>query len=578
MVFVITVLLAAPSVGWLDGGELVAAAWDLGVSHPPGQPLPTLLWRLAMGVPLGNIAYRATLVSAACAALACLPLIQLARALAGELQAPLPRVLPWLAALPAALGVATLAQAVRAEVYAIQLLLALAVLAAAVRCWTGEGGARARTLVAMVVLLGLSGATHPLLAVGLVPAALVGAVGALRGMNGGAWALTGAGAVAALGLQLYLPLRSAARPDLAWGMPHTPAGFWAVISGRAFAQNFSPSDEGMVGHNLAVVGQVLASDSGLALGLLAAVGVVGLLAVRRLAGVGILALAVAGNLATVLFQNKVFASNPDLHGYLCLTTTLVALLAAVALLRALDHLVRSGRLGRPGWLGWAVTGALVVAQAPSLWQANQAGNYEPERLARAQRDGLPPGAVLVTAGNSSAFVGAYLDRVERRRPDLRVFHRTLLGHEFYELGLRARFGDPPGGIDTRALRGRSTAALAADAAVVALEIREPDLALAGQLVPAGRVMWLLDGEAPLGPALARHRELDARWSPPPAALLRDTEARTLLLYERLLRASYFRERGRDDLMQGELAGAVDLAPGEVLEVPAPAGESWWRSP
>ena len=36
----------------------------------------------------------------------------------------------------------------------------------------------------------------------------------------------------------------------------------------------------------------------------------------------------------------------------------------------------------PGWLGWAVTGALVVAQAPSLWQANQAGNYEPERLAR----------------------------------------------------------------------------------------------------------------------------------------------------------------------------------------------------
>ena len=580
MVFGLTVTLAAPSVGWLDGGELVAAAWDLGVSHPPGQPLPTLLWRLAMAIPAGNIAFRATLVSGACAALACFPLLALARDLAGEIEAPLARVMPWLVALPAALGVATLTQAVRTEVYAIQLLLALVVLAAASAAWRGDAPGRARAALVVTGALGLSGATHPLLAVGLLPAGVVGWIGAVRAMDRRAWFGAAGGGAAALGLQLYLPLRSAARPELAWGMPHTPAAFWSVISGRAFAQNFSPSDEGMLGHNLGVVARVLSTDSGLALVLLAAVGLVGLAVARRRVGLILLALAVGGNLATVLFQNKVFASNPDLHGYLCLTTTLLSLLASVALLRALDHLARGGRFGRPALLAWAVAGALVAAQIPAVWQSSLAGNYEPERLARAHQDGLPPGATLVTAGNSSAFVEGYLQRVERRRPDLRVFHRTLLGHPFYELALRQRFGDPPAGVDTHALRGRSEAALAGDPSTVALEIREPDLALADRLVPAGRVMWLSGGPAPLEPALGRHAILAERWCPSldSPLLWDDPEARSLLLYERLLRASYFRERGRDDLLARELAATVDLAPGETLEIPAPASERWWRAP
>jgi hypothetical protein len=93
-------------------------------------------------------------------------------------------------------------------------------------------------------------------------------------------------------------------------------------------------------------------------------------------------------------------------------------------------------------------------------------------------------------------------------------------------------------------------------------------------------MWLSGGPAPLEPALGRHAILAERWCPSldSPLLWDDPEARSLLLYERLLRASYFRERGRDDLLARELAATVDLAPGETLEIPAPASERWWRAP
>ncbi len=575
-----TLLLAAPSVGWLDGGELVAGAWDLGVSHPPGQPLPTLIWRLAMLVPFASIPFRANLVSAICLGLACWPLVRLAGSLVGDGSAGMRRFLPWLVGLPALLGVAPVAQAVRTEVYALQLLLALGVVAAAVACHRGEPAERRRATLAVVFLLGLSGATHPLLAVALVPAALLGLAGAVTSLDLRSAGLAGLAAVLALGLQLYLPLRSAARPELAWGMPHTPEAFLAVLSGKAFAQNFSPSDGGMIGHNLGVVVQVVAGGSGLALTVLGVLGLVALLLRGRRVIPAILLLAVAGNVATILFQNKVFATNPDLLGYLCLTTALVGLLGGVALVVALDRLAGAPWFRHPQAVAGVVAVALALTLVPGLWSGDLSRNFEPERLARSHQDGLPPGATLITSGNSSAFVGLYLSRVERRRPDLAVFHRILLGHPFYERQLRAQLGDPPAGVDTRALRGSAMAALEGRAGTVAVEIREPDLSHAEDLVPAGRVMLLGEGGADLDVALRRHEVLAARWEPDFDApeFPRDLECQGLWLYERLLRASYFRERSRPALLDRELAAASLLAPGQPLPIPEPADDRWWRAP
>ncbi|KAM4662867.1 protein O-mannosyl-transferase TMEM260 [Discoglossus pictus] len=53
-----------PSVPGGDSGELITAAYELGVAHPPGYPLFTLLAKMTiMCVPVGSVAYRVNLLS-----------------------------------------------------------------------------------------------------------------------------------------------------------------------------------------------------------------------------------------------------------------------------------------------------------------------------------------------------------------------------------------------------------------------------------------------------------------------------------------------------------------------------------
>jgi Protein O-mannosyl-transferase TMEM260-like len=61
----------APTVTLTDSGELIVAAYGLGVAHPPGTPLWIMLAHLASLVPVGNVAARINFSSAVFAALAC---------------------------------------------------------------------------------------------------------------------------------------------------------------------------------------------------------------------------------------------------------------------------------------------------------------------------------------------------------------------------------------------------------------------------------------------------------------------------------------------------------------------------
>src|SRR5215471_5269945 len=74
-VFVVALLLytltLAPTVTLVDSGELILAAWGMGIAHPPGFPLWVMLAHLASLLPFGNVAVRINFSSAFFAALAC---------------------------------------------------------------------------------------------------------------------------------------------------------------------------------------------------------------------------------------------------------------------------------------------------------------------------------------------------------------------------------------------------------------------------------------------------------------------------------------------------------------------------
>src|SRR5215469_13909503 len=61
----------APTVTPTDSGELILAAYGLGVAHPPGVPLWVMLAHIASLVPIGSVAVRINFSSAIFAALAC---------------------------------------------------------------------------------------------------------------------------------------------------------------------------------------------------------------------------------------------------------------------------------------------------------------------------------------------------------------------------------------------------------------------------------------------------------------------------------------------------------------------------
>jgi hypothetical protein len=68
--FIIYIVTASRSVPTGDSGELITAAWTLGVAHQPGYPTFTILSHLAGCLPFGTPAFRMNLLSALLDALA----------------------------------------------------------------------------------------------------------------------------------------------------------------------------------------------------------------------------------------------------------------------------------------------------------------------------------------------------------------------------------------------------------------------------------------------------------------------------------------------------------------------------
>ena len=160
---------ALPGPHWHDTAEFGAISWRLGLSHPPGHPLHALLTHGAQRAPVGDLGFRANLLSALCLGAAAALLYRLLRRLAPDA----PR-LPAVAAalLPVAMPAVWL-QGVRAEVYALQLLLCVGI---ALGCHAVARGDDRRALAGVALLFGLAGANHSLVGLTLVPLALVAMV------------------------------------------------------------------------------------------------------------------------------------------------------------------------------------------------------------------------------------------------------------------------------------------------------------------------------------------------------------------------------------------------------------------
>ncbi|MEW5720620.1 MAG: DUF2723 domain-containing protein [Chloroflexota bacterium] len=260
-------LTLAPTITWrndgADSGDLVTAAFTLGIPHPSGYPLYTLLAAAFARLPFAEPARGVNLFSALCAAGAVVLFYIAARALAETNLAKVTnlrkdgfeaRFIAASVALVVAFMPLFWAQAVLAEVYAFNALLVAVLLAilsssafSRIPVSSGNlaerGGTNWRVwLCAAIFGLGLA---HHLSIMLLVPSALLLLRGLPRTRNDILRALVVF--LAPLLLYLYLPLRARADPPINWGDPRTLENFWWTISAapyRPYLFNFAFGDLG----------------------------------------------------------------------------------------------------------------------------------------------------------------------------------------------------------------------------------------------------------------------------------------------------------------------------------------------
>ncbi|MET0385053.1 MAG: DUF2723 domain-containing protein [Polyangiales bacterium] len=302
---------------WLDSGELVAAAVQLDIAHPPGHPLSALWGKAFAFLPLGALSFRVAIGQALATALAsvacCRAILVALRGLRLDawVSAPLAVLGAWVSTFTYALWF----QAVRPEVYALQTLCVAAICERLLRA--GDEPSRAGQHFAMAcAILGLALANHHLIAFLLAPAFVPALVAIVRRRRWRVLTLgCGAGALG-LSTYLYLPLRAAHAPPANLGDPSSWERFYWVVSARVYAHDMGSEAVQPLGTRLLDVVVLWLDDlSGLAL-LLAALGLyAGLRLASTRRATAVLALVWWVDAFARAWLGPVRA-NPDILGYL----------------------------------------------------------------------------------------------------------------------------------------------------------------------------------------------------------------------------------------------------------------------
>jgi Flp pilus assembly protein TadD len=415
--FSVYALTAARTLSWGDSAEFVAVASTLGISHPPGYPLYTLLGALAVRVPLGTPFLRMSLLSALFASGAAAAASLIVWVLSGaRARARAAGVLPRLAGSllaggAVAFGPTWWSQAVVPEVYSMSVFLSLAALLL-FACWsgyrglTGEEGRQTglpglllgdRPVVVGGLVAGLALAHHLTAVFLLVPLAL-GVLGVRRRPSAGATLAALGLLVVGLSLYAYLPLRAAQGPAILWAPINTLGRFVDHVTGAQYAPLLFSAPLVEVLHKLsAFAGSVPGEITWVAIAL-AVPGIVSLFTRARGVAVALIvwALLVVGHAAVYRI--------PDIESYYMPVYAALSVLAGAGL-SALASARWWKRAATPvAWLAVALALAVPVLQARDNWatcdwSGRDDGSIYLDRLV----DSIEPGGILMTMTDRVLF-------------------------------------------------------------------------------------------------------------------------------------------------------------------------------
>ncbi|MGC9520882.1 MAG: glycosyltransferase family 117 protein [Anaerolineae bacterium] len=430
----------SPYVGRADTFEFQVVGPQLGVAHPSGYPLYTLICKLFSLLPVGSMAWRVNLSSAIFAALTA---VFLYRALSvqpeGASAEPLARssatgrVLALSVAWILAFSPTLWSRAVEAEVYALNAFLVAVGLWLAIRWHRGQ----LETAVAWPafgLLIGLGVASHITLGALVFIAAAGLLVPRLRPPLR-SWALACALGLLGLLLYAYIPLRW---PAVTGGETMSLAQFVRFVTNAESGGALHPLAFYRDSSRWALVGRLLKMQVGwVALGL-SAIGFLGL-------GREHPALALGTGLAFgawVWFNLSFYVADPDYSAFLIPAHVILCFWLGWGARALLKHLTeRCSITGRSSWSSSLLLTTVFLIALSRLWQTGpsletRAQGRSDEAWARYVLElPLAPRAALLA--DSEKFPPLYyLQQIEGMRPDLEMV--TLFSEAQYREAMETR--------------------------------------------------------------------------------------------------------------------------------------------
>ncbi len=419
-IFLISISLylntVAPTVLTFDSATLQTRAYVLGIGYPTGYPTYIMLGKLFTYLPFGDVAYRVNLSSAFYGALAAAAIYLTAlRTVPGEKDV-FTHGAASLAALVFATGLTFWDQAIKAEVYTLNVLLVtLTVYALLVWRDTRRDG----YLLAAAFLVGFSMTNHMTSGL-LIPAGMLFVLLVDR-MKLKSLGFTAKGfGMFVLGLSpyLYLPIRASMDPPANYADPSDLQGFWFILSGGHFkGQMFAFGLDRLPERFEFYFGELVRQFPS-ALLVVVVLGA-GVLLRRDLPLAALLGALMAGYLIFALGYGI-----SDIAPYFVPTYLVLALLLAVglgSLVKWLRTIARArsilGGFG-PAAILLAVSVILVLGALDTRAEIDRSDNYEARRVLESVARNTASGATVL--GHRETATLRYMQLVEGRRLDLGI--------------------------------------------------------------------------------------------------------------------------------------------------------------
>ena len=442
---------AAPWLTWAndgaDGGDLIAASMTFGVPHPSGYPTYCLLARLFALLPLGSVARRYNLFSAAMAAASTLVLaLFVGRVLdaSRENRKWVQSVIALSVPLIWATGHTVWSQATIAEVYALSAFFGACWLLAALYA---SRKATLRRWLWLGILVGLGLGTHLMLLL-MLPSLLILLLPHLRYQERrlSRLAALGLGTCLGLAVYIYLPLAARGGSPINWGDPRDLSGFWWTVSAKPYRPYvLSVPLSHLPSRALALVGLWREQFTSLGV-ILAAIGLWSWSEEGRRRWVWATGVGFVGYTLYALTYDT-----SDSYVYLIPSYLFAALWIAEGALTCATSARRmfTELLGRDSAI-LSTTLLLIALGAIPAWSLiTHYGNLDLSHDTEAGEwlgrilDRLPQGALLITGEDRHTFALDYVRWVEDARPDLLVVDGELFSYEWYRRTLSTAAGNQP---------------------------------------------------------------------------------------------------------------------------------------